>query len=170
MSKAESTKKSRFYINPIEVLIASTLGGVLIHSLYQLLYQDPAGPASTALVSMKAKPTSEGRKLASAKASPLLNLELNCEKGVESATEASKARLQGQLCGLKMTDEGMRLASATITNTSNEFIATVFAQNDSNRFSTDYIPLAPGENKIRVEFSYSGGGKPFFQDVLIKKN
>ncbi len=171
MSKVENPNQKRFQINPIEVLIASALGVVFVHSLYQLLYETPSGPTSTALVAMKAKPTSEGRSIASSITSPtLLNLELDCSKSIESVTQATKARIQGELCGIKPSLEGGKLNSASVTNTSNQFVATVFAQNDSTHFSTDYVPLMPGQNKIHVEFSYSGGIKTYSQDLIITKN
>jgi hypothetical protein len=170
MAIIEKSKQNRFKINPIEVLVASTLGVVLVQSLYQLLYQGPIDPSSSALVPMKAKPTSEGRKVASAEPSPLLNVHINCAKGSEAITQASRARIQGELCGRKTSEEGAKLSSATITNASNQFVATIFAQNDSNYFSTDYIPLSQGQNKIHVEFSYIGDSKPYSQDLLITKN
>ena len=101
--------------------------------------------------------------------SPLTQFEVDCHKGLESSTQANRARIQGELCGLQVPSDGAKLTSANITNLSNQFTATVFAQNDSRRFSTDYIPLKAGENKIRVEFAYSGGMKPFTQDLMITK-
>jgi hypothetical protein len=170
MAKVEKRNQNKFRINPIEIIIASTLGAVFVQSLYQILYQGPIDPNSSALVPMKAKPTSEGRTTASAHASPLINIQMDCAKGPDSNTQASKARIQGELCGMKSAEEGIKLNSATVTNASNQFVATVFAQNDSNQFSTDYIPLLPGPNKIHVEFSFSGGVKPYSQDLTIIKN
>lgn len=170
MSQVENRNPERFQINPIELAVTAAIGGVFLYSLMQLIYSDSTAATSSALVAMKARPTSEGRHPLSAANSPLLTLAVECKPAMESSTTASKVRLQGDLCGVKSPDEGIRLNTATIINTSNQFSATVFAQNDSNHFSTDFIPLAPGANKIHLEFSYSGGIRPFSQDVVITRN
>ncbi len=170
MTLADQNNQKQFRISPIEGLIAGVLSIVFLQSLYQLLYQGPSNLSQSALLPMKAKPTSEGRRAASTEPSPLLNLELDCTKGGESVTQATKARLQGEMCGIKPTTEGIKLNAAVIKNDSNQFMATVFAQNNSRHFSTDYIPLVQGPNKIHVEFEFSGGLKPYSQDLVIIKN
>jgi hypothetical protein len=53
-------------------------------------------------------------------------------------------RLTGQACGQKRTP-----ASTEILNEANGFSATVFHPDDKS-FTTDYISLAPGQNRIRI--------------------
>jgi hypothetical protein len=54
---------------------------------------------------------------------------------------SDQVRIQGDTCKEKLT---------RITNKTNGFVATIFATT-STHFTTDYISLQPGENKIEVQ-------------------
>lgn len=166
MGQVEDFQSKKIRANPIELLILVMISGIFIHSLYQFFYDQPVVNPS-ALVPMKANPISEGRSPASTQKN-LLTLELECAPKGEKITSAQKARLSGRLCG-NPSSSGAQLLNASISNLTNQFNATVFAQTDSNQYSTDYIPLAVGKNIIHLEFSF-GSDKKFTQDYTIIKN
>jgi hypothetical protein len=60
------------------------------------------------------------------------------------AAAVKQIRLSGQACGPKRN-----IASVEILNEANGFSATVFHTDDKS-YTTDYISLAPGQNRIRI--------------------
>jgi hypothetical protein len=117
---------------------------------------------------MTANPISEGRSLASAP-STLMSLDVDCDKPIEQGTSSSRIRLNGRLCGGDPIAGARKLLKANITNHSNQYVATVFSDNEENKFSTDYIPLLDGKNTIHLEFSYSDG-ETASKDIIIAKD
>jgi hypothetical protein len=156
----------RFKANPVEVAIFSIITLIFFNSVYNLIYNHK-GFHPTALVPMSANPISEGRKLASIPQSNL-TWEIQCDQSFEKDTPSNKVRINGPLCGADPFQGASNLIKANIMNTSNQYTATIFTDVGSGKFSTDYIPLQPGKNSIRVEFSYFNG-KSFSQDILINK-
>jgi hypothetical protein len=165
MSHVQGTR--RFKANPVEVAIFSIITLIFFNSLYNLLYSR-GGFVPAALVPMTANPLSEGRKLASIPHS-LGSWDIPCNERSEKDTPSSKIRLNGALCGADFSSGASKLIKASITNTTNQYNATVFTDVYEGKFSTEYIPLNEGKNVLHVEFSFFGG-TAFRQDYVINKN
>lgn len=157
----------RFRINPIELGIFLISFMFFFNSLYNLFYnQTPFHP--TALTTMNANPTSEGRALASAP-QPLMNLTIHCDES-NKITQATKVRLKGPLCGLSpilsQLQEEVLIVKATVTNRTNHYESAVFSDLSNQTFSTEYIPLNSGKNEIHLEFAYTNNNL-FEHDFII---
>jgi len=81
-------------------------------------------------------------------------------------TEAAKVRILGPFCGATPAPRGPATdaqgAAAPdgqyrVENTTTRFTATVFSDSQAGKFSTDFIPLDPGSNRIVMEFRYRSG-------------
>jgi len=170
MSQGPSAK--RFKANPVEIAIFSIVTLIFFNSVYHLFYDQKAFQP-LALTPMASNPVSEGRRgLASTSSGsvPLLQTaEVDCAEKVKMERTTTKLRLAGPLCGVESPAESSTLMEATITNQANQFKATVFPDVNTGRYSTDYIPLNTGENKIQVEFRYKSGGQKFSQNITIMR-
>jgi hypothetical protein len=168
MGQLQNTQHVRQYrANPIELVIFLIIGTVFVNSCYNLFYQHPAFHTN-ALTPMASNPLSEGRAPASV-AQNLMNLDLTCDQTADATTDANKIRVLGPLCGTNTKIDGTQLLHSQISNTANQFNATVFTDIANGKFSTDYLPLIAGKNTIHVEFKY-GNGATFSQDILVTKN
>ncbi len=155
----------RFKANPVEVALFSVVALICCNSLYNLFFDTRAfNPA--ALTPMAANPISEGRSPASL-TQAFANIEVRCDTNADQ-TRASKVRLAGTFCSPTAKDAS-KLLKAQITNGANKFAATVFTDSNSNKYSTDYIPLNAGTNPIHLEFHYRDG-KVTTQSLSIVKN
>lgn len=154
--------QKQFNTNPVEIVIFLAISAIFAHSVYQLFYVTSEFKP-IALTPMVANPLTEGRSPAS-KSQLLQNLEVNCDAPTEQETTASKVRLSGLICGKSIE----KLKSLQISNTTNQFNATVFTDIDEKKFSTDYIPLNLGRNEFHLEFTYSDQ-KNLTQVVLLDK-
>lgn len=67
-------------------------------------------------------------------------------------TSSLRFRLKGENC----IDDHQSLTTTQVRNMSNGYIATVFHRTSSS-FTTDYINLSEGENKIAVRFETDNG-------------
>ena len=74
--------------------------------------------------------------------------------------DVAQIRLSGSYCE-KSQIEG-EIISTEIRNDRNGFSATVF-KSSSRSFTTDYISLASGDNKIRIVHLLKGGGKEEYE-------
>ena len=106
-----------------------------------------------------------------------LEIEINCgdygpevqKKDVEA--KFSHVRLTGNSClSLKTTarrnlKKQSQIISSEIRNDSNGFTSTVFYPR-SNQFTTDYIGLRTGLNKIHVAHTYSDGAREEHEYIL----
>jgi hypothetical protein len=174
----------RYRINPVELLILTTIGGVFLNSVYHLLY-DPREFRQVALQEMAANPISEGRSPASV-TSAFQTTDIPCSSVLERSTSAAKIRLFGSFCSGSEGASGNSgilgpttvsstidfksdsLVRSAITNETNRFNATIFADESAGKYSTDYIPLAPGKNKVKLEFAYKSG-KVVTQEIEFSK-
>ncbi|MFN7685275.1 MAG: hypothetical protein ACK5QT_07685 [Oligoflexia bacterium] len=149
-------------LNPVELLIFAVVTAGFGFSGYTLM-QDRTGFESSLLEPMASNPVSETRAPASA---PLFSqIDFKCAGNPPSiSVAASKIRINGPIC----PSGSAPLARASITNATNQFAATVFTDAREGRFSTDYIPLNPEKNTIRLEFSYEGGKSLHHELTLIK--
>jgi hypothetical protein len=166
-SHVTSVRETRRYrINPVEMIILATIGGVFLNSIYHLFY-DPSGFHPAALQNMAANPVSEGRSPASVSGA-FQSAEINCTSNPERATSATKIRILGPLCNGTETATSDPLIRTVVSNETNQFSATVFTDSVQGKFSTDYIPLNPGKNQFKVEFAYKSG-KTVTQDLAFSK-
>jgi len=155
----------RFRINPFEIAIFSAISLICIHSLYDLFYTHTGLNPST-LPPMSSNPISEGRSPATQPIS-LATLSTNCNESQSFATQANKIRLTGTLCGINNSGDDNNLKKTTLKNSTTTYEATVFASPSNSKFSTEYIQLNQGENKLHLEFLYSDGNR-FSQDLTIQ--
>ena len=105
---------------------------------------------------------SAARVPASVQSTPvsIIPYETKCKvSGETHDTTSNKLRIVGPFCG---TIRGIAANHALISdiqieNTTNHYVATVFIDRDSMKFSTDFIPLDQGINKISMAFHYKSG-------------
>jgi hypothetical protein len=142
-------KDRKFFTNPIELTILLGVGAIFVFSTYQLLKSD----AGEALFGLKPK---GGRSIASATAgnsSLLGELSLGCQAPAETdSVPASwpKVKLNLEYCDSSLT-------KAQISNITVPYTASVFLNAERRTFSTDYVPLGYGENKIEVKRIHKDG-------------
>jgi hypothetical protein len=94
-----------------------------------------------------------------------LRVALPCTKDAEPAplTTALKAvRLDGHTC------QTARAVATSILNKTNGFAATIFP-GKSDRFTTDYIELEPGENQIVIQVADADGLPQQWELTVIRK-
>lgn len=163
---SHSQTLNRFKANPIEVLIFAVITAVFCHSVYSLFYESPDFSPNSTLSSFPTGTNTPERHLASTPSTTAAILALNCDSPLKQETPLSQVRLSGFLCGLKEDSNARRLTKTVIFNQANQFQATIFTDLFTSTFSTDYIPLIAGENKIRVEFSYFDS-QSFSQEILL---
>lgn len=172
MSDIQVSRSAR--VNPIEILALVVILGVLVHSLVSLFR---GGPQLQALALSPGRATASvdspsGRgpaSLSPAATAVVGMIEVGCGSAeAQSETGAAKVRLTGSLCGAPAGVEDPRPQQATIANEANHYQATVFADPSSGKFSTDYIPMQPGRNVVRVDFKYAGG-RSFSQTLAIER-
>jgi hypothetical protein len=157
----------RFRANPVEVAIFSIVTLVFANSVYNLFYDRDTFHPKT-LTPMEANPLSEGKRtLASAASANLFNLDVPCDHSLSKEIQSDRVRLLGTFCD-KTLQPG-RLLKSQIVNNTNHFNATVFTDTESGKYSTDYIPLEPGENGVHLEFSFLDG-KSFSQEINISRH
>jgi hypothetical protein len=84
-------------------------------------------------------------------------------------TQAAKIRVVGAYCGASSVRQVASVPAAAgaappvepldyrVENASTHYLATVFTDHEAQRFSTDFIPLNPGSNKILMDFKYRSG-------------
>ncbi len=98
-----------------------------------------------------------------------LDFTLPCEGSTKFSKSVVQVRLSGSLC-VKQTGRKSptrEIASTEIRNEANGFSATVFYPG-KNRFTTDYMSLVPGTNRIRILHVFKQGGKEE-RDFLIER-
>ena len=164
MSGTQNSK--RFSINPIEVVIFSVVTLIFFNSAYNLVYDQRIIPENTF-----AQNSEEGRtpaNLTQATNPAPMNLGIQCFRNSEYRLKTDKIRLLGPLCGFE-NNKNLKLTKTEIINTNNKFTATIFTEENSRKFQTDFIPLASGTNLIKIEFSYDHGA-PYTQEIKILRD
>ena len=147
--------KPRFRINPFEKMTFTLAAFGFFASAYSFFLSDQTIHPST-LSELQPNPLSEGRQLASSAHSSLKTLEFQCFKPQDVSVHSKKVRITGHICNAwGSIGNPAQLVSSKVLNSTHPFEATVFAVTDSTEFSTDFIPLAAGENLIHIEFSFS---------------
>lgn len=108
-----------------------------------------------------------------------LDFTLPCEGTPKFSKNVVQVRLSGELCGTNHTAKSGKKASAKspkreiasteIRNEANGFSATVFYPK-TNTFTTDYMTLSPGTNRIRILHTLKQGGKEEREYVIERSN
>ena len=122
----------------------------------------------------------DGRQISSEGISGFVPYETRCQtSGEVFETKAAKVRILGPFCGasgrqLAGASAGDTKAEAALTdykieNVTSHYTATVFSDHASGKFSTDFIPLEPGENKVIMEFKYRNGKVFPVELTIIRK-
>ncbi len=96
--------------------------------------------------------------------SQAIDFTIPCEGNSRFSKNVLQVRLSGSLC-LKKKEQ---IASSEIRNMTNGFGATVFPTGKQDTFTTDYITLANGENRIRIQHILKSGGK-VERDFVIER-
>lgn len=155
MSEVKSRKKplKTFKVNPVELLIFTGVSLVFLNSVYKLFYDwNIRDPQKLDLIGLQS--ASEGnRGIASTSTAQKSQFQLVCGEKQDLETTASRVLLLGEICG-RDTSGSRKFKSAQILNTTNNKGTTVYSQMITGRFSSDFIPLEPGANRIVVRFTY----------------
>jgi len=165
-----SVRVRRFRANPIEVAIFSVITLVFSHSIYSLFYDTQAlytaeianhyyqvAPAYASSTLTRAPTSVDGSS------QHVADLDFNCQTQMQLQTTANKVRIVGPICNTEGTPTDESTASskkwtnALVQNQKNSFQATLFPDFTHGKFSTDYIPLEEGENKLQLEFTFPDG-------------
>ena len=157
---------NQFKANPVEILILLLTGIVFVHSSYNLLYLHH-GFHPKVLSKMASEPLTEGRHLASIPS--LVELNVPCQPSFEEKTGASKVKLNGSLCSYSRSGNpsGNKI-EAEMINKTNSVQATVFLNETTEHYSTEYFSLVPGANSIRLRIIYPDRTS-FTQEITISK-
>lgn len=85
-------------------------------------------------------------------------------------TTGTKVRITGPYCdAASRRVASLQAIDTRIENVSSRYIATVFNDRSSHRFSTDFIPLESGVNKILIQFLPKGGKAHASQLTIVRK-
>ena len=168
----QSKEPFRFRANPVELFTLAVISGLFCQSLYRLFYESrDFTPA--ALKPMAANPISEFPRTPASGATSFSTIEVPCALSRNGPQDqeitAEKIRLAGFFCGMEGITAGAQLSKIAVLNSANQFGATVSLDMGSSKFTTDFIPLAPGKNPIHLEFFYSDG-KTVTQDLSFSRN
>lgn len=173
----------------IEMGIFTVISLIFFNSVYQL-FSDGKFSGEVARQTIEVKPS--GRSLASksTESGPNVSIENIATSGSSSPyetlckpsgelleTQAAKIRIVGPFCGHpthlaqpKTNTETETIdsdANLKIENSRNKFAATVFSDFENGKFSTDFIPVEVGTNKIIMEFQYKKSRKVFPVEVIV---
>ena len=133
--------------------IAIALGAVAALTALEPL---PVAPSDATHVSAgQALRNESSRAPASAPEDTTLQLTVDCRPRTDVRVESAvlNLRVSGPLCARVPAGAA---PTAKIINETNGYSATAFFL-APRTFTTDYIPLAPGENQIAIEFAWHDG-------------
>lgn len=157
MAEAPESKSTPFLFNPLELLVFAVVLGIFSYSGYQLVYD------------WKESRYDYERNPAQISVSQP-HVTFGCATGVEErGTHHREIRLSGPICtesGIYVPDQ---FISAEVTNTTLRKSATVFTDVSRGELSTDYLPLAAGDNVIQIQFRYKDR-EPLLHKIRIARN
>lgn len=174
-----------FRVNPIEVVIFSTVAAVFAHSVYRLFSESD----SLELTALTKTVESASRAPASVldgsgeqpalQAQQLLSLvNIGCQAEFSQTSASFKVRIQGTICTdlrkpassdpVKAGEIPHKLTNVTVKNLTSTFGATVFIDPLTQVFVTDYITLQEGVNELKIQRTFDDG-KIVEQKVTLQK-
>lgn len=162
-------------INPVELFIFCIVALLFLNSVYRLFFGWESLDAAPKALNEAPKSTPATEAVSpQAATSPL---EITCNTPLHLETPHAKIRIVGPLCenedAAPKTTRKLAQAKASdaeITNHTNQFKASVFTYTEANKFSTDYIPLANGNNEIRITYKLTTGANYQQRVVVLRKN
>lgn len=162
-----SQRPTRYSINPFEILATLAMLSFVGYSAYQLVIGHgalrPLGAVRERIQAQDQTSANGSRQLASVGGIQELSCAPQGAQGFE--VKGSKVRLAGALCGSQGAADAP--LNPTIKNASNESKGSVFVDLTSGRFMTDYLALAPGDNRIEIDFPYRDG-RMFKKTITVK--
>jgi hypothetical protein len=150
--------KHRF--RSVEIAIFCLVSLAFAHSLYGLFKDD--GTRKT--------PTRTGTsplRMPAQVPDRVIPYTTHCKPNERFVTQANRIIISGPYCG--SSDKTLVPTSSNATNLSTGINATILNIPDANQFSTDYILLKDGLNKILIEFEYPNS-KNFKVNLSIQKD
>lgn len=116
-------------------------------------------------------------------ASGFVPYETQCNPaGERFETSAAKVRILGPFCGSTSrvpaaapnkdssgAAPGTSLIDYKVENVTSRYSATVFSDYSTGKFSTDFIPLERGANKVVMEFRYKSGKAYPVELTIVRK-
>ena len=126
-------------------------------------------PSSVAAESSRGPATTLPSSLATVPESNLplsVELTLPCEGRSDYPKKVTQIRLSGASCN--QANSKSEIVSVELLNDANGFSATVFYPSKKT-FTTDYVALVEGENKIKILISYASGEREERSYVIARR-
>ncbi|MEW6057535.1 MAG: hypothetical protein AB1540_13060 [Bdellovibrionota bacterium] len=169
-----------------EISIFCVVSLIFLNSVFQLFtdgrFSNEPGRLPIALEKPDSRTPAQSQQAPAANIDNFVPYETKCTStGEFFQTNAAKIRIAGSLCGAPIDNRQVSSASgasepapagfseAKIENKSTNFNATVFHDQVGGKFSTDFIPLEQGKNRIELLFKYKNGKKFPFQLIVERK-
>ena len=162
----------------VEVGIFSIVSLVFLNSVYNL-FTDGRLLGSAERKPLAVQPAStQGDGKGTDAVAGFVPYETKCQpSGEVFETSAAKVRILGPFCGSSgrtIAGDGTSKGDPSLTdyrieNSTSRYTATVFSDFAAGKFSTDFIPLEPGPNKVIMEFRYRGGKVFPVELTIIRK-
>jgi len=162
-ASAVQSIKSRFNlsINPIETMVFLVTLGFFAKSIYQLVNETDILHAAT-LQKQSDRSLASTPRAKAAIPNETQDLELTCVASHQKfSTRSGKIRLNGALCAQSLNQSKVSIESATLSLKMDAFV-----DQETQRFSTQPLPLLNGENLIRVD-QISSGKKAFSTQLSV---
>lgn len=155
-------------VSPIEIAIFTAVLGLFAFSSYRFIHESPTLPEGLQSEDTPRQPSSIHEP--NQNTSAFYSLKIDCTSpDLVQDTQASKLRLMGHFCNTSAvgtsTESKPLTTKAYVVNQTTRYTATVFVDNNSGKYSTDYIPLQSGLNEIKVQV-VDGAGKR--SDIPLK--
>lgn len=171
----------------VEVGIFSVVSLIFLNSVYNLFTDGRLLGSSerkplVVQAPARSQPGEAGKNPSQDAVAGFVPYETKCQASGEILeTTAAKVRILGPFCGAPI---GRQIAGAPppgsgssestlsdykIENTTSRYTATVFSDHAAGKFSTDFIPLEPGTNKVIMEFRYRNGKVHPVELTIIRK-
>ena len=156
-----------FRVNPIEVVIFSTVAAVFAHSVYRLFSEADALELTALTKTAESELRAPASMTVSNASSELSLVNLGCQAEITQAATSLKVRVQGTVC-TKAGDPLHKLSKVSVKNLTHGSEATVFIDPLTQGFVTDYISLQEGSNELKIQRTFEDG-KIAEQKITLQK-
>ncbi len=164
----------------IEVALLTIIGGAFLNSAQKFMSESDNKSNSSQNIDIKKADYSFAKPVSKEESTNFFQYKTKCLlKGESVTTTAPRIRITGELCGIpKFKRNPSSLMSNTlnkdknnfkIMNESTNYNATVFSDLSKKTFSSDFIPLETGTNKISMLFEYENGTKIPIEVTVVRK-
>lgn len=146
----------------VELAILGIVTLVCANSAYQLFLAAPSNPAVNA--------ASRGPAGVVGRGESFQIIDLGCLKdGMRFPVPSDRARLKGSWCATGSAPTTTAPRQFVVENPNSHHRAEVYFEKTWPRFTTDFIPLAPGTNEIMLHITDRDGIKREFK-ISVQKN